>query len=121
MTGQERLLAKLTALCESGSLTKSRCGTTFLRVLRPLLATSVIVEERSGAGRKMIVLDRAALELIIKQHFPNDESDENAPSRVAGVRRFRDTKTFSSDNTLIVQVLAWRGDARIWDVGELSV
>lgn len=110
MTGQEKLLAKLTVLCESGSLTKSRCGTTFLRVLRPLLATSVVVEERSGAGRKLIVRDRVALELFIKQHFPNDESDENAPSRVSGVRRFRDTKTFSSDNPSIIQVRAWRGD-----------
>jgi hypothetical protein len=110
MTTPERLFAQLTTLCETGRLTKSQCGTSLLKTLRPLIATSVVVEERSGAGRRLTVRDRPALELFINQYFPNKESDENAPSRVAGVHRFRDTKAFSSDNPSIIQVRAWRGD-----------
>jgi len=110
MTSRERLLARLTTLCETGRLTKSQCGTSFLKALGPLLATSVVVEERSGAGRRLVVRDRAALELFISHLFPNDESHQNEPSRVAGVHRFRDTKAFSSDNPSIVQVRAWRED-----------
>jgi hypothetical protein len=57
-----------------------------------------------------MVRDRAALELFINQYFPNKESNEKMPSRVAGVHRFRDTKAFSSDSPSIVQVRAWRAD-----------
>jgi hypothetical protein len=68
------------------------------------------VEERSGAGRRLRIRDRAALELFINQHFPNNESNEKMSSRVAGVHRFRDTKAFSSDSPSIIQVRAWQGD-----------
>jgi hypothetical protein len=79
-----------------------------LAVLEPLLATSVIVEQRSGSGRALKVNDSSALELFIRQSFPDHESPEGLPRRVIGVHRFRDSKALASDNPVIVQVRAWQ-------------
>jgi hypothetical protein len=81
-----------------------------LKLLSPLLAAAVVSEQRSGAGRKLIVRDREALRAFIRQNFPNEETPTGLPSRVAGVYRFRDTKTFANDDPPIARVRAWHPD-----------
>lgn len=108
MTNQERLLAKLRALAEKGALSRSQCGTSLVKFLKPLLATQVVVEQRSGAGRTFLLRNRGALTEFIERNFPNDDSPGGMPKRVMGVRRFRNSKAFPSDNAQIVQVRAWK-------------
>jgi hypothetical protein len=110
MIHQERLFSKLTLLQDRGRLPKSQCGNSFLVFLRPLLAANIVMEQRSGSGRRLIVRDRATLRAFIDKNFHNFELHDNLPQRVIGVKRFRDTKAFASDNPEIVQVRAWQGN-----------
>jgi hypothetical protein len=110
MIHQEKLFLKLSVLKDKGQLPKSQCGRSFMVFLRPLLAANVVVEERAGSGRRLIVRDRATLEAFIDRNFHNFVLDENLPQRIIGVQRFRDSKAFRSDNPDIVQVRAWRNN-----------
>jgi hypothetical protein len=107
MIQREKLLVKLRLLKEKGQLPRSQCGVNFLRLLRPLLAASVVIEQRSGAGRKLVVGDRAVLEAFISQNFHETGSSEQFSQRILGVERFRDSKAFASNNPELVHVRAW--------------
>ena len=104
-------LAQLTRLLETGSVARSACSGEFLATLAPLLASGVIVEDRSGAGRSLSVRDPAVLSGFIQHHFPDAPVPEDASSRLSGVARFRDTKAIASDLPEIVTVRALHQDA----------
>jgi hypothetical protein len=108
MNGKEQLLAKLGALAESGEMPRSQCGIRFMSVIRPLILSGVVAEKRSGGGRQIIVQDSQALQSFIQQTFPIVDSTVSLPSRVVGVHRFRDTKTYRSDTPDIVRIRAFR-------------
>jgi hypothetical protein len=108
MIQREKLFAKLKRLKQTGQLAKSQCGRQFLTLLRPLLATNVVTEKRSGAGRKLVVEAPAALQAFIDHNFHDVEVSHQVLRRVAGVQRFRDSKAFASDNPELVHVRAWR-------------
>jgi hypothetical protein len=108
MIRPETLFVKLCQLKEKGQLPKSQCGSHFLSLLRPLLAANVVVEHRSGSGRRLSVRDHATLGAFIDQNFHDIPQNRRLPERVRGVQRFRDSKAFASDNPEIVQVRAWR-------------
>jgi hypothetical protein len=108
MIRQEKLFVRLTLLSDRGELPKSQCSNSFLIFLRPLLAANVVVEQRTGSGRRLVVQDPATLGAFIAQNFRNVEPRDDLPQRVVGVKRFRDSKAFPSDNPEIVQVRAWK-------------
>ena len=101
-------LAQLARLLETGSMARSACSGEFLATLAPLLASGVIVEDRSGAGRSLSVRNPAVLRDFIRHHFPNIPVPEGTSSRVAGVARFRNTKSLASDLPEVVTVRAWQ-------------
>lgn len=107
MIQREKLFVKLSLLKEKGHLPRSQCGPNFLTFLRPLLAANVVIEHRSGAGRKLVVRNLAVLEAFIKQNFHDINVSHQALQRVRGVQRFRDSKAFASDNPELVHVRAW--------------
>ena len=111
MNTEEKLLLKLTALARDGCLPKSSCSRSLSVLLRPLVAAGVICEERQGSGRRLQVRDSASLRAFVRTTFPNHSTASDLPTRVAGVRRFRNSKTFPSDNPEIVQVRTWVPDA----------
>jgi hypothetical protein len=115
MTTKENILARITSLLEEGGLAKTTCSPSLLRTLQPLLDAGVVVEKRSGSGRRLVVCDDAALRQFIKRHFPNTQIDEDHMSRTAGVARFRDSKTFISDTPEILSVRAWSEQALLKD------
>jgi len=115
MTGAENILAQLTRLLDHGTIPRSLCSGALLRTLQPLLDTAVVVEERSGAGRRLLVRDPSALGDFIRKHFPESPVPEGLPSRVAGIARFRDSKTFVSDTPEIVSVRTWSNAALLKD------
>lgn len=99
------------ALLETGSLARSACSREFLAALAPMLDSGIVVEERAGAGRRLVVRDAQALRAFISQHFPEVPVPEGTSSRIAGVARFRDTKSLASNLPEIVTFRAWDDDS----------
>lgn len=108
MTPQEQIRARLSQLLASGTLPLSLCGKAFLKVLRPAVQSGVVSEEKSGAGRRLVVRDPEALRLFFAGRYPNADYFENAPSRVVGVAQVRDSKVLANDAAEIVVVRAWK-------------
>jgi Protein of unknown function C-terminus (DUF2399) len=75
-----------------------------------LMATGVIAEKRSGAGRQVVVEDLSALRAFIRRTFPTTDTPTDAPSRVIGVRRFRDSKVYRADGADVLRVRAFSPD-----------
>ena len=73
-----------------------------------MLDGGVVVEERAGAGRRLVVLDASTLETFYRQRFPKTNVAPVVASRVSGVARFRNSKTFTNDTPEIISVRAWR-------------
>jgi hypothetical protein len=107
MIQREKLFIKLNLLKEKGQLQKSQCGRHFLDFLQPLLAANVVLEQRSGGGRRLVVEDLFVLQAFIEQNFHDVNVSHQVLQRVVGVQRFRDSKAFASDNPELVHVRAW--------------
>jgi len=113
MTAVESIRVQLATLLERGSLPKSACSGALLRSLKPLLDSDVVAEERSGAGRRLIVRDAGALRMFFKSRFPNIVTSDETPARIAGVARFRDSKALAGDTPDIVLLRTW-SDTALW-------
>jgi hypothetical protein len=109
------ILTQLERLRALGALARSQCRGSLLQTLRPLLDAGVVVDERSGAGRRIVVRDRIALAEFIRREFPDLHTPPGTPSRVAGVARFRNSKSFPADTPEIVCVRVWRDTALLLD------
>ena len=104
MTGNEKIREQLAALLEQGSLPKSTCSGSLLKFLKPLLDSGVVAEERSGAGRRLVVHNAGAVQIFCKTRFPETAISTETPSRIAGVALFSDSKTHPNDVPEIVCV-----------------
>jgi hypothetical protein len=71
MIANENIRLQLVILLEKGLLPKSKCSDSLLRFLKPLFDSSVIIEERSGAGRRLVVRDEPALQSFFRLCFPD--------------------------------------------------
>jgi len=111
MSGGANTLARLQRLQAEGSLARTSCARVFLHALAPLLSAGVIIEERSGAGRRLVVRQPAALAAFIEREFPGAGLAETDLSRTAGVAQFRNSKIFPSDTPEIVSLRAWSESA----------
>jgi hypothetical protein len=98
----ERIRTKLQGLLAAGHLPGSACSKEFREFARPLFDAQVLREERSGGGRKLAVMDRAALQHFHDHHFPGTIGTEHAPARVRSVGSFRNTKALKNDAPHIV-------------------
>jgi hypothetical protein len=107
MTGRENIQAKLETLLELGCLPKSACGRAFMKFLKPLLDSGVIVEERAGAGRRLTVRDAATLRKFKAGEFPNATVAHRSLARIAAVARFRDSKALAGDTPDVIMLRAW--------------
>lgn len=117
MTAAENILTQLDRLCEHGGMPRSQCSGSLLKMLCPMLDSGVVVEERSGAGRRLVVHDGTALREFRKLRFPEANVPGATPSRVAGVARFRDSKAGASDTPDTLILRAW-SDTALWHKGQ---
>ena len=108
MNAEENIRAQIMAMLEQGSLPRSTCSVSLLKALQPLLDSGAVVEERSGAGRRLTVRDASATQGFIAQRYPDAGIFEGASSRIVGVARFRDTKALAFNEATLVSVRAWR-------------
>lgn len=110
MIEREQILAKLERLIFEGSLAWTSCSREFLRSVRPLIDAGVLTQQRSGAGRRLSVIDMAALVGFKSQEFPGVDA-VGLGSRAEGVARFRDSKSVPGDTAEVISVRAWRDDS----------
>ncbi|PYU29862.1 MAG: hypothetical protein DMG31_15725 [Acidobacteria bacterium] len=115
MNAKERILARMMSLLVEGGLPKTTCSDSLVRTLQPLIDAGVVVEQRSGSGRRLVLLDNTALRQFIGHFFPDTPINDDEMSRTAGVARFRDSKTFTSNTPEILSVRAWSEQALLKD------
>ncbi len=111
MSTGDNIRAQLLELLGQGSLPRSACSASFLKTLRPALDSGVVVEERSGAGRRLVVHEAESLRDFFARRYPDARAFDDAPSRIVGVARFRDSKALANDAAEIVCVRAWKAGA----------
>lgn len=110
MTAENNIRSQFEALLNQGSLPRSACSGSLLKALRPLLDSGVVVEERSGAGRRLAVHDAPAAQDFFAQRYPDAAVFEGASNRIVGAARFRDTKALSFNEPIPICVRAWNGN-----------
>ncbi len=115
MRTNENIRARLAELLARGALPLSACGQTLLQVLRPVLDSGVVAEEKSGAGRRLVARDAKALRAFFAERYPDAKAFSGAPSRVLSVARFRDSKTLANNAAEIVCARAWKDGTLLRD------
>lgn len=110
MTAENNIRSQFEVLLNQGSLPRSACSRSLLEALRPLLDSYVVVEERSGAGRRLVVRDAPVAQDFFAQRYPDAAVFEGASNRIVGAARFRDTKALSFNEPIPVCVRAWDGN-----------
>lgn len=99
---------KLQQLVERGSLPRSICSEALLELVTPLISAGVLAWQRSGAGKRLTVVQPETLVHFCKQHFPHSADEASfASARVAGVAQFRDSKILGSTEGEIVTLRGW--------------
>lgn len=93
----DHLAEKLWQLLEQGHLPASRFAERDRIRLQSLFETRVLQEERSGAGKKVVVHDREAVERFFGQCFPSgvDGRPEELLPRSRAIAELRDSKKTS--------------------------
>ncbi|NOY25673.1 MAG: hypothetical protein GXP62_07345 [Oligoflexia bacterium] len=87
------LLERLRVLKRDGSLPGSRLSKSMRRELRPLFDSCILEEQRSGAGRRVVVANTPGFHLWLADRLPNGlDPDLAGPPRAAAVASFRDAK-----------------------------
>jgi hypothetical protein len=81
-----------------------------------LIDAGVVADERAAGGRRFVVRNPAAFHTFIAREFPEAPAFPNAPSRIADVAQWRDTKATPSDLPEIVLARAWPPDL-LWHQG----
>lgn len=111
MIQAENILLHIKHLLQHGQMPSSACGASLRRALRPLLDSGVVVEEKAGGGRRLVVRNVTTFRDFSRSHFPDVPTDSDLGTRTAGVARFRDSKSFLSDTPEVISVRAWAGNA----------
>ena len=103
-----RLEERLRELGVHENLPRSVCSAALLTVLRPLLEGGILGWERVNAGKRLRVLRSVEYDEFLSRNFPRtSEQASGLPARIAGVARFRDSKSLINDTVEIVTVRAW--------------
>ncbi|MCK9264319.1 MAG: DUF2220 family protein [Desulfobulbaceae bacterium] len=100
----DALAEKIGLLRSQGNLASSRLTDRDRIRLRSLFDTGVLMEERSGAGKKVVVQNRAALEAFVQRLYPSGlegRGDGLAPKSRA-VAELRDSKKARESGPLVV-------------------
>ena len=90
----DALATRLAVLLQDGSVAGSALSRSMRRSLQALFDFGVLREERAGAGRRVVLEDRAALLDWVTSQYPSglDGAGDALPERAAAVATFRDSK-----------------------------
>lgn len=114
MTAREQTLAHVSELLEKGSLPRSSCSAAFMKFLKPMMETGAVGEERSGAGRRVIVHRSIPLRQYVRQHFPDVAEEGSITAPVVLLLYGRDSEDYQEAVVRFAQQLRHDGvDARM--------
>lgn len=107
----DHLAEKLWQLLEQGHLPSSRLAERDRTRLRSLFETGVLQEERSGAGKKVVVRDKEAVDRFFSHCFPSgvDGCPEELLPRSRAIAELRDSKKTSETIPPIVLLRGFNG------------
>jgi len=100
----DALAEKIGLLRSQGSLASSRLTDRDRTRLQSLFETGVLMEERSGAGKKVVVQNRAALEAFVQRLYPSglEGREDGLAPRSRAVAELRDSKKTREKGPLVV-------------------
>lgn len=107
----DALAARLEELLSVGSLPSSRLSTGMRVRLDTLFKIGALRMEKSGAGRRAKLVDRAAVDRWIGSQYPSglDGTDEDLPPRAESVANFRDSKRGRRIDFCLTYMRGFRG------------
>lgn len=90
----DALAARLAELLEEGSVVGSSLSRPMRQVLEPLFWAGALREEKSGAGKRVVLADRRSVEQWVQGRYPSglQPSDLMLPPRAAAVATLRNSK-----------------------------
>ncbi len=100
----DALAQKLSLLLTVGNLASSRLTERDCSRLRSLFETGVLEVVRSGGGKKVVVVNRDALDTFILRNYPSglEGREESSTPRSKAVAEFRDSKKARETGPLTV-------------------
>lgn len=107
----DSLAKHLATLSDRSSLPASSISKTDLRRLQSLFDADVLDEEKSGAGRRLIVKNQPALQAFVQSLYPSglEGYKGDLPSRSKAVADRRDSKKAIGKNPVTVLVRGFNG------------
>lgn len=104
----DALAGRLDLLLAEGSLVSSALSEPMRARLEPLFWTKALAETRAGAGKRVVLRDREAVERWIEVNYPSglNGTDEVLPPRAEGVANYRDSK---AGRPLVIRPVFMRG------------
>lgn len=86
--------ALLLSLQRDGYVPYSRLSSSSRKRMNGLLEAGVLVQQRAGAGSRIVVVSREHLREYIEKEYPSglEVDTDSVPSRASGVRTFRNSK-----------------------------
>lgn len=102
--------ARLTQLLENGYLAASACSSAFINLVQPLVDSGVLQWQRSGAGRRLTVVDSSTLAEFITSRFPGAGGGVDA-LRIRATGDFRDSKALPNNAPEIATFRVWKDSA----------
>lgn len=97
-----------------GALARQECSDGLLRCVAALIEGGVLVWEKAGGGRRLIVHSPEGLSRFLAAKFPIPAGEvERLDPRTQGVARFRNSKTRRGTGCEIVCLRAWAA-SQLW-------
>jgi hypothetical protein len=107
----DNLAAKLALLLTRGTLAASRLTARDRDRLLGLFDTGVLAEQRSGAGRRVLVKNPEALAAFVARNYPSglQGRQEDLPPRSRAIAEFRDSKMARAAGPVTVLLRGFAG------------
>lgn len=85
-------------LLQAGTLPRSECSQSLVRILMPLLESGILRWEKAAGGQRLALVNQPAFERWLSQHFPHAQLQNGVDSnRIQAVAQFRNTKALRSN------------------------
>lgn len=93
----DALAERLSRILEEGSIIGSALSRSMRATLEPLFWAGALHEQKAGGGRRVVLIDRQAVEIWVQSRYPSglQGPGDEMPPRAAAVATFRDSKAGS--------------------------
>lgn len=107
----DALAGRLQQLLEEGSTVASAFSRAMRKRMEPLFWTGALEERKAGGGRRIVIVDRAAVMQWVGREYPSglEGPSESMPARATAVATFRDSKAGAALDALPVFMRGFSG------------